>query len=131
MEPVARLSTGQSVTSYEDDGETDAYATGPVPRVLTGQSWTSEDSEGCGGHNPLAGLKGIAVDAFDEREEEEDVATAAAAAANSADGSLSVPTALPDDACVRAAEQYGTPLYLYSAAMLTARAEEALAFPAP
>jgi hypothetical protein len=130
MEPVARLSTGQSVTSYEDDGETDAG--GPVPRVSTGQSWTSEDSEGCRGHNPLAGLKGIAVDAFDEREEEEDVATAAAAAAaNSADGSLSVPTALPDDACVRAAEQYGTPLYLYSAAMLAARAEEALAFPAP
>ena len=130
MEPVARLSTGQSVTSYEDDGETDAYATGPVPRVSTGQSWTSEDSEGGGGHNPLASLKGIAVDAFDEREEE-DVATAAAAATNSADGSLSVPTALPNDACVRAADQYGTPLYLYSAAMITARAEEALAFPAP
>jgi len=98
--------------------------------VSTGQSWTSEDSEGGGGHNPLASLKGIAVDAFDEREEE-DVATAAAAATNSADGSLSVPTALPNDACVRAADQYGTPLYLYSAAMITARAEEALAFPAP
>lgn len=39
--------------------------------------------------------------------------------------------AVPDEACVGAAELHGTPLYLYSAAELDAAATETLDFPAP
>lgn len=105
----------------------------PVAQLSTEQSLLSED-----GLVVVANDNGIPVGESSTSHEEEFIPDGAATAvvedgalSHNLEGGVYTGMALPDDACLRAAELYGTPLYLYSAPILAARASEALAFPSP
>lgn len=110
----------------------------PVAQLSTEQSLLSEDGLGAASNDAVDGLS-TGKSSSSDKEEVTSVASDDTGTAVVEDGMLSHDgargvhegMAVPDDACLRAAELYGTPLYLYSASILGARASEALAFPAP